>query len=173
MDRLQLYALLAPHLEVGGWGNSARRMCVAGNHLLAAWKGSTYLAMGANVGLTRASCGYVGASDGWQDLSSVVDTVLKVDTPFGPCWHRYNHDGYGPRSDGRPFDGWGKGRAWPLLTGERGHYELAAGREVQQYIRAWSNLLHEVECCQSKFGMKQIGPSTACAWDAPPDLPCL
>jgi glucoamylase len=59
------------------------------------------------------------------DSVRVVDATLKVDTPFGPCWHRYNHDGYGQREDGGAFVGWGSGRAWPLLTGERGHYELA------------------------------------------------
>jgi glucoamylase len=64
----------------------------------------------------------------------VVDHVLKVDTPFGPCWRRYNHDGYGNGVDGRPFTGVGVGRAWPLLTGERGHYELAAGHDVKPYI---------------------------------------
>jgi glucoamylase len=66
----------------------------------------------------------------------VVDAVLKVDTPFGPCWRRYNHDGYGQREGGDPFLGWGKGRAWPLLTGERGHYELAAGHDVKPYVSA-------------------------------------
>ena len=71
-----------------------------------------------------------------EDSLHVVDAVLKVDTPFGPCWRRYNHDGYGQREDGGPFQGWGYGHAWPLLTGERGHYELAAGRDVQPYIRA-------------------------------------
>ncbi len=65
----------------------------------------------------------------------VVDAVLKVETPFGPCWHRYNHDGYGQRDDGGPYQGWGTGRAWPLLTGERGHYELAAGRDPAVFIR--------------------------------------
>jgi glucoamylase len=70
------------------------------------------------------------------DSVKVLDEVLKVDTPLGLCWHRYNHDGYGQREDGSSFVGWGKGRAWPLLTGERGHYELAAGRDVQQYIHA-------------------------------------
>ena len=58
----------------------------------------------------------------------VIDALLKVDTPRGPSWHRYNGDGYGEHDDGSPFDGTGTGRAWPLLTGERGHYELAAGR---------------------------------------------
>jgi len=71
-----------------------------------------------------------------EDSLRVVDATLKVDTPFGSCWRRYNHDGYGQRDDGGPFVGWGRGRAWPLLTGERGHYELAAGRDVGPYLRA-------------------------------------
>jgi glucoamylase len=70
------------------------------------------------------------------DSLKVIDAVLKVDTPVGPVWHRYNHDGYGQREDGGPYVGWGKGRAWPLLTGERAHLELAAGRDVKPFIRA-------------------------------------
>jgi glucoamylase len=70
------------------------------------------------------------------DSLAVVDSVLKTDTPFGPCWRRYHHDGYGQRDDGGPYEGWGRGRAWPLLTGERAHYELAAGRDVSLHIRA-------------------------------------
>ena len=58
----------------------------------------------------------------------VIDATLKVDTSRGPVWHRYQGDGYGEHADGGPFDGTGIGRGWPLLTGERGHYELAAGR---------------------------------------------
>ena len=46
----------------------------------------------------------------------VIDMVCKVDTPFGPCWHRYTRDGYGEHADGSPFDGTGIGRAWPLLA---------------------------------------------------------
>ncbi len=71
-----------------------------------------------------------------EDSLRVVDASLKVDTPHGPCWRRYTHDGYGQRADGGPFQGWGLGRAWPLLTGERGHYELAAGRDATPYLRA-------------------------------------
>jgi glucoamylase len=71
----------------------------------------------------------------WDSLA-VVDAVLKVDTPNGPAWRRYNHDGYGQRPDGGPYAGWGQGRAWPLLTGERGHYELAAGQDPTPFIRA-------------------------------------
>ena len=63
---------------------------------------------------------------------AVVDKVIKVETPNGPCWYRYNHDGYGEMDDGRPwnFDGHytGKGRLWALFAGERGEYELAQGR---------------------------------------------
>ncbi len=71
---------------------------------------------------------------------NVVDAVLKVDTPAGPAWHRYNHDGYGQQRDGGPFISYGVGRAWPLLTGERGHYEVAAGRDPATYIRTMEGL---------------------------------
>jgi len=70
------------------------------------------------------------------DTLRVVDEALRVDTPNGLCWHRYNHDGYGQRPDGGPFEKWGRGRAWPLLTGERGHYELAAGGDVRPFLHA-------------------------------------
>ncbi|WP_445632558.1 glycoside hydrolase family 15 protein [Nostoc sp. DSM 114161] len=70
------------------------------------------------------------------DSVKVIDAILKVNTPVGPCWHRYNHDGYGQQKDGSPYMGWGKGRAWPLLTGERGHYELVIGGNVKTYIKA-------------------------------------
>jgi glucoamylase len=69
------------------------------------------------------------------DSIRVVDAVLKTETPFGPSWHRYNFDGYGQKDDGSPYDGWGRGRLWPLLTAERGHYELRAGHDVKSYIQ--------------------------------------
>ncbi|MBZ5628268.1 MAG: glucan 1,4-alpha-glucosidase [Acidobacteriia bacterium] len=75
-----------------------------------------------------------------EDSLRVVDSVLKVETPCGPCWRRYNYDGYGQRPDGGPFKGWGQGRAWPLLTGERGHYELAAGRDPKPFTAALERL---------------------------------
>ncbi len=71
-----------------------------------------------------------------EDSLRVVDAVLKVETPLGPCWRRYNHDGYGQRAGGEAYAGWGVGRPWPLLTGERAHYELAAGRDVRSFVRA-------------------------------------
>ena len=71
------------------------------------------------------------------DSLKVVDHVLKRDLPQGPCWLRYNGDGYGQRPDGGPFLGWGQGRPWPLLTGERAHYELAAGNGFDALIRTY------------------------------------
>jgi glucoamylase len=92
----------------------------------------------------------------------VVDFLLKVDTPRGPAWRRYNGDGYGEKADGAPFDpkSRGVGRAWPLLTGERAHYELAAGRS-DEAIR----LLHAMESLAGDGGMipEQV-------WDAA-DIP--
>ncbi|HEY3394826.1 MAG TPA: glycoside hydrolase family 15 protein [Lacipirellulaceae bacterium] len=79
----------------------------------------------------------------FEDSLRVVDALLKVETPYGPCWRRYNHDGYGQRVDGGPYYGFGKGRAWPLLTGERGHYELAAGGDPEPYLRA----MERFACC--------------------------
>ncbi|MGI4826675.1 MAG: glycoside hydrolase family 15 protein [Janthinobacterium lividum] len=70
------------------------------------------------------------------DSLKVVDEILKIDTPYGPCWRRYNHDGYGQRKDGGPYIGYGQGRAWPILAGERAHYELAAGHDVKPLLRA-------------------------------------
>ncbi|MSQ15016.1 MAG: glucan 1,4-alpha-glucosidase [Dehalococcoidia bacterium] len=79
-----------------------------------------------------------------EDSLKVIDAVLKVETPLGPCWRRYNNDGYGQRSDGSPYQGWGTGRAWPLLTGERGHYELAAGRAVGPFLKALEGFAYKV-----------------------------
>jgi glucoamylase len=78
-----------------------------------------------------------GADDATiQDSIKMVDALLKTDTPNGPVWHRYNGDGYGEHDDGRPFDGTGRGRAWPLLAGERGHFELVAGYDPLPYLKA-------------------------------------
>ncbi len=95
-------------------------------------------------------------------LSTVkaIDTLLRVETPAGLAWHRYNDDGYGEHADGAPFDGTGVGRAWPLLSGERAHYELAAGN-----TGAAVGLLKAMEGFASDGGLlpEQI-------WDSP-DIP--
>ena len=66
----------------------------------------------------------------------VADALLRTDTPSGPVWHRYTGDGYGEHEDGSAFDGTGIGRGWPILVGERGHYELDAGRDPRPYLEA-------------------------------------
>src|SRR5580704_1818906 len=68
IPKLKVYALLAPHLDGGGAGNSARAVDVAGYRVLLAWKGGFSLAMGASCGFSKVSCGFVGTSDGWKDL---------------------------------------------------------------------------------------------------------
>lgn len=94
------------------------------------------------------------------DSLKVVDALLKVEAPQGPLWHRYNGNGYGEHADGSPFDGTGTGRAWPLLAGERAHYELALGCR-----QAAERLLRTLEQSTGEGGMlpEQI-------WDAP-DIP--
>src|SRR5262249_37181208 len=94
------------------------------------------------------------------DTVRAIDALLKVELPQGPVWYRYNLDGYGEHDDGRPFDGTGVGRAWPLLTGERAHYELAAGRP-----QVAMHLLETLEGSASPGGLlpEQV-------WDKP-DIP--
>lgn len=79
------------------------------------------------------------------DTIKVIDTLLKIEMPQGVIWHRYNGDGYGEHEDGSPFDGTGVGRAWPLLTGERAHYALAAGQveEAKKLLEAMEHFANE------------------------------
>lgn len=57
----------------------------------------------------------------------VIDATLKKEVSTGPIWYRYTDDGYGEQPDGSPFEKTGKGRGWPLLAGERAHFEIARG----------------------------------------------
>jgi len=82
------------------------------------------------LGLRRADDPVVLAS------VKLADELLRRELPTGVSWYRYTADGYGEHDDGCAFDGSGRGRPWPLLTGERGHYELAAGRDVLPYLTA-------------------------------------
>jgi glucoamylase len=98
-----------------------------------------------------------------QDTIRVIDHVLKVETPSGALYRRYNGDGYGEHADGRAFDGEGIGRPWPLLVGERGHLALQSGEDPLPYLQTmWR--------CASAGGLlpEQV-------WDAPaiPELGLL
>lgn len=70
----------------------------------------------------------------------VADALLRAETPCGPAYHRYNGDGYGEHEDGSPFDGTGVGRAWPLLSGERGHGALLLGEDPTPYLEAMASM---------------------------------
>jgi glucoamylase len=67
----------------------------------------------------------------------LIDDQLGYTTANGQFWHRSSFDGYGEKADGsqwEPVDPGSRetiGRGWPLLTGERGEYELAAGLDAQ------------------------------------------
>ncbi|HUO16052.1 MAG TPA: glucan 1,4-alpha-glucosidase [Verrucomicrobiae bacterium] len=92
-----------------------------------------------------------------------IDVLLSVQLPQGPCWYRYNGDGYGEHKDGSPFDGTGIGRAWPLLAGERAHYALAAGHRDQ--AEALLSVMENSTGGQSRLLPEQV-------WDAA-DIPSL
>jgi glucoamylase len=73
----------------------------------------------------------------FSDSLKVIDSSVKKNLPQGPCWLRYTDDGYGQENDGSPFTGVGVGRPWPLLTGERAHYEIATGnKDISDYLKA-------------------------------------
>ncbi|MGH8862993.1 MAG: glycoside hydrolase family 15 protein, partial [Jatrophihabitantaceae bacterium] len=71
---------------------------------------------------------------------ALVDKYLGYKTANGPFWHRASYDGYGEKSDGSQWEptptgsGLTHGRGWPLLTGERGEYALAAGRNAHSAL---------------------------------------
>ncbi len=93
------------------------------------------------------------------DTLTAVDSVLRVDTPSGPVYHRYNDDGYGEHADGSAFDGSGIGRAWPLLVGERGHLAMQAGEDPLPYLQTIWN-------CSSSGGLlpEQVWDTEPIPW---------
>jgi len=71
-----------------------------------------------------------------ENSLKVIDSTIRVQTPNGPDFYRYNHDGYGETYFGGPWLGEGKGRLWPIFAGERGEYEVAAGGDPTPYLQA-------------------------------------
>jgi glucoamylase len=73
----------------------------------------------------------------------LVDRRLRVATPDGAFFHRFTFDGYGETRTGAPWYVSTKtdqfktlGRAWPIFAGERGEYELLAGRPATAELAA-------------------------------------
>ena len=102
----------------------------------------------------------------------LIDQLIKVKTPAGDAWYRYNHDAYGETPDGGNYDGRnGVGRLWTLLTGERGEYELALGdvaaaRKRLDTLAAFANdgfMIPEQVWDRGQIG-KGTGSATPLAW---------
>ena len=55
----------------------------------------------------------------WRAWRFISGNTLKLETPTGAVWHRYNYDSHGDHEDGASLDGAGIGRGRPLLTGKR------------------------------------------------------
>ena len=89
-----------------------------------------------------------------------LDPLLRVRYDFGPegdrtpGWRRYGVDGYGEdHVTGSNYGVGGvmapgqRGRVWPFFTGERGHYELAAGTDItilrQTYVRGMERFAND------------------------------
>jgi glucoamylase len=143
------YVRIAERGDAGDEGATVRLRNRSGAQVLASALVSLDFSYLVRLGLRRASDPRV------QDTLRVVDQVLRVDTPSGALYHRYNGDGFGEHADGRPFDGEGIGRAWPLLVGERGHLALQSREDPIGYLRTIWN-------CSSVGGLlpEQV-------WDAP------
>jgi hypothetical protein len=79
------------------------------------------------------------------DSIAETDFSLAKDTPSGRVWYRYTFDGYGEQADGSAWE-FGKvtfGRPWPILTGERGEYEIANGRNGMAFLQTMANTANE------------------------------
>jgi len=126
----------------------------------------------------------IEAPDDPAVLSSlpVIDRELEVVTPNGPFWQRFTRDGYGETRTGGewritdPGADQTLGRGWPILTGERGEYEVTAGRDATPYLAAMvaatgqSDMLAEQvwdgrpptgrPCCPAGEGTRSATPLT-------------
>lgn len=69
IETIETFVLCTPHLDDTGLGNNAQVVSACGRQLLAAERDGTWLAIDVSCGFTRLSCGYVGSSDGYTDLS--------------------------------------------------------------------------------------------------------
>ena len=109
----------------------------------------------ANVSMSLAPT--ASASDG--------NSTVQVMTANGDMYfHRYNHDNYGESNTdcrGWPANGAKRyGRLWPVLSGERGEYELANGRSASVYLQSMADAAND-----GYFLPEQI-------WDRP-DVSCF
>jgi glucoamylase len=106
----------------------------------------------------------------FDDNSTVKVTLGNGDVYF----HRYVHDHYGESSaDGSGWHGSSlsnKGRLWPVLSGERGEYELANARSAAVYLQSMGDAVNDgyfvpeqVWDKANQFGFVQGKPTNSAA----------
>ena len=98
--------------------------------------------------LVRLGVKAPGATEITNSLSA-VDSQIEVSTPEGPVWHRYSFDGYGGTASGGDYTGSGVGNPWPVLSGERGEYDVADGnlsgaQSILQTMAGAANSGHQI-----------------------------
>lgn len=95
------------------------------------------------------------------DGNSPVQVIMQNGDIY---FHRYEHDSYGESNSdcsGWPASGANRfGRLWPVLSGERGEYELANGRSAAVYLQAMADAAND-----GYFVPEQV-------WDRT-DIPCF
>ena len=116
------------------------------------------------------------AADDPRILSTVkvIDHLLKADTPHGPCWHRYNDDGYGEHEDGSPYDGTGigrRGRCSPASAAIT-KWQRAATPKRASWSPPWDRSPTIRGCCPNRSGTRPISRNAACSWAGRPGRPC-
>jgi glucoamylase len=100
------------------------------------------------------------------DTLKIAEVMLGSDTPSGRAYHRYDTDGYGEWLDGSgfPIRNYGIGRPWPLLAGERGHFEVASNTpptaqlEAMLAMRGRGGLLPEQIWDADSLPWRQLAP---------------
>ena len=142
-EPLDLYILAAPHLGVGGWANNAYVVEITGRELLAAERDGLWMVVGANVPFRQLSVGYVGKSDGWNDLAENYRMDYAFDrAPNG----NVALTGQLPVDDSPEFTlGLGFGRGFPqaasaLLQALGRPFEVHKERFLEQWERPTRNI---------------------------------
>ena len=138
LAKLRLFALLAPHLEFGGRGNFGNVVQTNWGKVLTAHKGDTWLVLAASVPFLRCSCGYVGTTDGWQDLAAQLPDGLGIRL----CAGRQHRSDRGTRYPAEPGIRSGPclRRESPSLLGHgcpgAGHFLLGSPRPLHRAVAA-------------------------------------
>lgn len=96
------------------------------------------------LGVLAPGDGGVSSSVSASVLGTDGNSTMQVTMSDGDVYfHRYVHDSYGESNSdcsGWPANGSNQhGRLWPVLSGERGEYEIANGRSASVYLRSMAD----------------------------------